>query len=120
MFKLKKEKALEAFQKDLSETINGANDDSINIDEKYALFVKHIKENAKKHFQVDKNKNRKRKGWLTDDILKIADQKSVAFVNWQNHCGTNLETQYRNKYRRLRKLAKPKIDHRQKEYWDEV
>ncbi|CAF2113181.1 unnamed protein product [Rotaria magnacalcarata] len=32
----------------------------------------------------------------------------------------NLEVKYKNKYKRLRKLAKTKIEHRQEEYWDEV
>ncbi|CAM4769447.1 unnamed protein product [Rotaria magnacalcarata] len=44
----------------------------------------------------------------------------MAFVEWQNHRGTNLEVNYRNKYKRLRKLAKAKIEHRQEEYWDET
>ena len=48
------------------------------------------------------------------------DQKSLAFINWQKYCGTALETEYRNKYRRFRKLAKTKIKARQTEYWDEV
>ena len=34
--------------------------------------------------------------------------------------GTALETEYRNKYRKLRKLAKTKIKARQTEYWNEV
>ncbi|CAF4836694.1 unnamed protein product, partial [Rotaria sp. Silwood2] len=44
----------------------------------------------------------------------------MAFVEWLNHRGTNLEAEYRNKYKRLRTLAKTKIEHRQEEYWDEV
>ncbi|CAF3958462.1 unnamed protein product, partial [Rotaria sp. Silwood2] len=47
-------------------------------------------------------------------------KKATAFVNWQNHRGTNLEIEYANKYKRLRKLAKIKIDKCQKEYWDEI
>ncbi|CAF3152656.1 unnamed protein product [Rotaria sp. Silwood2] len=82
--------------------------------------MKCITESAGKYFQLDKTTNRKRKEWLTDDILKIVDQKSLAFVEWQNHRGMNLETKYRNSYRRLRKSAKTMIEHRQEEYWDEV
>ena len=48
------------------------------------------------------------------------DQKSLVLINWQNYCGTALETEYRDKYRKLRKLAKTKIKARQTEYWNEV
>ena len=82
--------------------------------------MEYLKVNAEKQFKLDKNTNHKRKEWLTDDILEIVDQKSLAFINWQNHRGTKLETKYRNKYRRIRKLVKNKIDVRQKEYWDEI
>ncbi|CAF1924619.1 unnamed protein product [Rotaria magnacalcarata] len=44
----------------------------------------------------------------------------MAFVERQNRRHTNLEADYRNKYKRLRKLAKTKIEHRQEKYWDEV
>ncbi|CAF2129927.1 unnamed protein product [Rotaria magnacalcarata] len=96
--KLKDEKLVEAFQKDLREMVD----------------------DAEEHFIPDKKFNRKRKEWLTDEILKIIDKKAMAFVEWQNHRGTNLEANYRNKYKRLRKLAKTKIEHRQEEYWDEI
>ena len=118
--KFKNEKSLEMFQKDLQETGAALTDRALSIDEKYSLFVSYLQGNAEKHFKLDKNTNRKRKEWLTDDILQIIDQKSLAFVNWQNYRGTQRESEYRNKYRRLRKLAKNKIDERQEEYWDEV
>jgi hypothetical protein len=118
--KLKNEKSLEMFQKDLQENRADLTERTLSIDEKYSLFLSYLKGNAEKHFKLDKNTNRKRKEWLTDDILQIIDRKSLAFVNWQNHRGTQRETEYRNKYRRLRKLAKNKVDERQEEYWDEV
>ncbi|CAF1083759.1 unnamed protein product [Rotaria sp. Silwood1] len=118
--KFKDDKALESFQCDLRGTISGTSDDTISIDEKYSLFMEHLKVNAEKHFRLDKNTNRKRKEGLTDEILQIVDQKSLPLLNWQNHRGTNLEIETRNKYRRLRKLAKKKIDARQIEYWDEI
>ncbi|CAF1538999.1 unnamed protein product [Rotaria magnacalcarata] len=118
--KLKDEKVVEAFQKDLRERVDDANVDTISIDEKYELFVSHLKEKAEEHFILDKKVNREKKEWLTDEILKIIDKKSMAFVEWQNYRDTNLEAEYRNKYKRLRKLAKTKIEHRQEEYWDEV
>ncbi|CAM4767619.1 unnamed protein product [Rotaria magnacalcarata] len=80
----------------------------------------HLKEKAEEHFILDKKVNRERKEWLTDEILKIIDKKSMVFVEWQNHRDKNLEVKYKNKYKRLRKLAKTKIEHRQEEYWDEV
>ena len=97
------------------ESFSDANDKSITIDKKYSLFVEHLKENVEKHFELDKNNNSKRKECLTDEIIQIIDQKSLAFVDWQNHRGTKLETKYRNKYNRLRKLVKIKSDARQKE-----
>jgi uncharacterized protein YktA (UPF0223 family) len=75
-----------------------------------------LKENAEKHFKLDKDKNSKRKEWLTDEILQVIGQKSIAFVNWQNHRGDKSEAIFRNKYKRFRKLVKNKIDVRQVEY----
>ncbi|CAF4045409.1 unnamed protein product, partial [Rotaria magnacalcarata] len=98
--KLKDEKLVEAFQKGLRERVDDANVDTISIDEKYEMFVSHLKEKAREHF--------------------ILDKKSMAFVERQNRRHTNLEADYRNKYKRLRKLAKTKIEHRQEKYWDEV
>ncbi|CAF0883692.1 unnamed protein product [Rotaria sordida] len=117
---MKNVNALKQFQNDLIPTLSDATDKSISIDEKYDRFVEHMKTNAEKIFRIDKNKIRKRKEWLTDEILEIVEKKSTAFVNWQNHRGTKLETDYANKYKRLRKLAKIKIDKRQEEYWDET
>jgi hypothetical protein len=57
---------------------------------------------------------------LTEDILKVLDQKSIAFVEWQNNRGSKLESKCEKNYKRLRKIAKRMIEHRQKEYWDEV
>ncbi|CAF4074483.1 unnamed protein product [Adineta steineri] len=103
--KFKSEKALAMFQKDLNETLSDVTES--------------VKENAEKHFKLDKN-NSKRKEWLTDEILQIVEQKSTAFINWQNHRGDKSEAIFRNKYKRLRKLVKTKIDARQVEYWDEI
>ena len=118
--KFKNEQAVKAFQNDLCEILNDAYNNSISLDAKYSAFMEHLEEHVEKHFKLDKGSNTKRKEWFTDEILKIVDQKSLAFINWQNHCGTALETEYRNKYKRLRKLAKTKIKARQTEYWNEV
>ncbi|CAF4230155.1 unnamed protein product [Rotaria magnacalcarata] len=118
--KLKDDKLLEAFQKDLRDTIDATSDDTINIDERYQLFLSQLKEKAEQHFPVDKNSNRKRKEWLTTDILKIVDQKAQAFIEWQNNRGSKLEPKYQKKYERLRKTVKTMTEQRQVEYWDEV
>jgi hypothetical protein len=118
--KLKDDKLLEAFQKDLYDILDDAKDDTISIDKRYEQFLSKIKEKAKYHFPVDKNTNRKRKEWLTTDILKVLDQKSIAFVEWQNNRGSKLESKYHKNYKRLRKIAKIMTEHRQEEYWDEV
>ena len=116
--KLKDDKLLEAFQKDLHDTLNDAKDDTTSIDEKYDMFLSQIKEKAKQHFPVDKNSNRKRKEWLTDDILKVIDQKSKAFVEWQNNRGSEAESKCHNTYKRLRKKAKIMTERCQEEFWD--
>jgi hypothetical protein len=55
--KLKDDKLLEAFQKDLYDIMDHAKDDTISIDERYELFLSKLKEKAKYHFPVDKNTN---------------------------------------------------------------
>jgi len=40
-----------------------------------------MKTNAEKVFKTDNNKFRKRKEWLTDEILEIVEKKATAFVN---------------------------------------
>ena len=80
--KLKDDKLLEAFQKDLHDIFDNAKDDTISIDQRYELFLSQIKERAKHHFYVDKSTNRKRKEWLTCNILKVIDQKAIAYVEW--------------------------------------
>ncbi len=69
---------------------------------------------------VDKSRNRKRKEWFSTDILKVLDQKSIAFVGRQNNHGPKLESKYHKNYKRLRKIAKRMAEHPEEEYWDEV
>ena len=59
--KLKDEKLVEEFQKDLREMVDDANVDTITIEEKYELFVSHLKEKAEEHFILDKKVNRKKR-----------------------------------------------------------
>ncbi|CAF1529412.1 unnamed protein product, partial [Didymodactylos carnosus] len=118
--KMKDNNALKQFQLDINSTLGEILGQSISAEEKYLSFVEFLKENAEKHFKLDKNFNKKRKEWLTDEILQLVDKKALAFVDWQNSRGTPAETTYKNKYRRLRKVVKTKTDQRQTEYWDEV
>ena len=118
--KLKDDKLLEAFQKDLREIFDNTTDDTISIDQRYEIFLSQIKQRAKYHFHDDKSTNRKRKEWLTSDILKVIDQKSIAYVEWQNSRGSSLESKFYKNYKRLRKIVKKMTEHRQEEYWDEV
>ena len=57
---------------------------------------------------------------MTDDILKVIDEKAKAFIEWQNHRDSKLESKYHDNYKRLRNIAKKMSAHRQEEYWDEV
>ena len=90
------------------------------VDKRYETFVAQINETAEHHFAIDKNTDRKRKEWLTDDILKVIDEKAKAFIEWQNNRGSILESKYHDNYKRLRKIAKKMSVHCQEEYWDEV
>ena len=117
---LKDDKLLEAFQKVLSDIFDDARSNTMNIDGRYNLFLSQIKEKAKRHFAHDKNTNRKRKEWLTTDILKALDEKSRALLEWQNHRGCTSEFKYPRKYKRLRKIVKTMAKQRQLEYWDAV
>ena len=118
--KLKYDKLLEAFQKDLHDIFDNAKDDTISIDQRYELFLSQIKERAKHNFYVDKSTNRKKKEWLTSDILKVIDQKAVAYVEWHNSRGSTLEFNFYKNYKRLRKMVTKMTEHRQEEYWDDV
>ena len=118
--KLKDDKLQSAFRKDLQDILNATDESPVGLDEKYDLFVSNIKQTAKHHFAIDKNSNRKRKEWLTDDILKVIDEKAEAFIQWQNNRGTRLESKYHKSYKRLSKTVKSMTEHRQIEYWDEV
>ncbi|CAF1437436.1 unnamed protein product [Adineta ricciae] len=119
--KLKDDQLLEAFQKDLQSILaDKAKDDGISIDQRYEQFLSQIQEKAKYHFPVDKNTNRKRKEWLTNEILEVIDQKSIAFVEWQNNRGSSMEFKCHKNYKRLRKIVKKMTEHRQEIYWDEL
>lgn len=118
--KMKEADTVRRFQSDIRSTLDAYANNSISAAEKYSQFVVCLKDNAEKHFKTDSNTSKKRKEWLTDEILKIVDKKSLVFVEWQNARGTPTELARKNKYRRLRKLVKTKIDERQIEYWDEV
>ncbi|CAF4776955.1 unnamed protein product, partial [Rotaria magnacalcarata] len=52
--------------------------------------------------------------------MNKVDEKSAAYVKWQNHRGTADEDKYKGKYTVLRKVVKNMINERQIEYWDKV
>ena len=52
--------------------------------------------------------------------MEIIDKKAKAFLQWQNHRGTNLERQHRSSYNLLRIRVKKMVEARQVEYWDEI
>ena len=95
-------------------------EDDDSIDVKYAKFVKHIKETAEVHFQIDQGSQRRREEWMTNEILEVIERKSLSYFTWQNHRGTPSESNARHKYVALRKLVKNMVDRRQTEYWDEI
>ncbi|CAM4846531.1 unnamed protein product, partial [Rotaria magnacalcarata] len=117
--KLRDEKVVDAFQKDIKKMQEEMANDTMTVDEKYVNFVKCIKRLGQEHFQQEQNNHRKQKEWLTDEILDIVNKKAKAFLDWQNNRGTRTEQKHRDKYRMLRKLVKTKVDARQTEYWDE-
>jgi hypothetical protein len=118
--KLKDDKLQSAFRNNLQDIFKATDDTTASLDEKYELFLSQIKQTAKHHFPVDKDTNRKRKEWLTDDILKVIDEKAEAFIQWQNNRGTRLEAKYHKNYKRLNKTVKSMTERRHIEYWDEV
>ena len=103
--KLKADNVLSAFRNDLQDIFNTTGDTTASLDEKYELFLSHIKQTAKHHFPLDKDTSHKRKKWLTDDILKVIDEKAQAFIQWQNNRDTRMESKYRKNYKRLSKGA---------------
>ena len=86
-----------------------------NVDHKYNVFLNHVCQASATFFQQDTN-NKKRKEWLTDEIMDIVTKKAKAFLYWQNSRGTSLESKHRNNYRLYRNLAKRTIAACQVEY----
>ncbi|CAF1313999.1 unnamed protein product [Adineta ricciae] len=117
--KLKNGACIEAFQAELMNRPSTTDPNNVTINAKYSEFATHINNIGQNIFKLDDN-NRKQKEWLTDEILEIVDMKAKAFLEWQNHRGTNQERRYRSKYRLLRNKAKKRIEARQIEYWDET
>ena len=108
------------FQSELEKNLAESKKDEDSIDVKYSKLVKHIKEAAEDHFQPDQGSQRRRKEWMTDEILEVIEKKFLSFLAWQNYRGTPAENKARRQYVALRKLVKNMVDRRQTEYWDEV
>jgi hypothetical protein len=118
--KLEDEVLVERFPSELRKNLAKSKKDEDSIDVKYAKFVKHIKETAEDHFQPDQGSQRRRKEWMTDEILEVIEKKSLSHLIWQNHRETPFESNVRRKCVVLRKLVKNMVDRRQTEYWDEI
>ena len=118
--KLEDEVLVERFQRELEKNLAECKKDEDSIDVKYAKFVKHVKETAEDHFQPDQGSQRRRKEWMTNEILEVIEKISLSYLTWQNHRGTPSENNARRKYVALRKLVKNMVDRRQIEYWDEI
>jgi exonuclease III len=118
--KMADEVLINQFQTALGKNLAESKDDKDSIDVKYEKFVKHTKETAQDHFHQDQDSQRKRKEWMTNEILEVIEKKSLSFLAWQNYRGTPAESKARRKYVALRKLVKNMVDRRQTEYWDEI
>ena len=117
--KMRDEDLIKAFQDELTQRPSPTNRASMAINEKYSDFVAHVSKASEKIFKLD-NDGRKRKEWLTDEIMEIVDKKAQAFLEWQGNRGTARERQYRSKYNLLRSRTKKMTEARQIEYWDEI
>ena len=93
--------------------------DNMTINQKYANFVDYVNKASNEIFTHD-NSDKKRNEWVTNEIMEIVDKKAKAFLQWQNHRGTNLERQHRSRYNLLRTKVKKMVEARQVEYWDEI
>jgi exonuclease III len=118
--KLKDDRILENFQKDVARKFEDDKDRDLNINEKYDTFVHALKKAANQHLNLDKKNIRKKKEWMTNEILEAVDKKSSVYLDWQNYRGSNVENRYRNRYIKMRKLVKTLCDKRKVEYSDEL
>ena len=118
--KLADEAVLVRFQSEMEKILTESRGEEDSVDERYAKFVTHIKDTAQHQFQPDQNAQKRRKEWLTDEILHVIEKRSLSFLACQNQRGTSTETKARRKYVTLRKEAKRIVDSHQTEYWDEI
>ena len=70
---------LERFHKEMETILTGNKDDEDSIDVRYAKFVAHIKDTAKDHFHPDQNARKKRKEWLTNEMLNVIEKSLFLF-----------------------------------------
>ncbi|CAF3436013.1 unnamed protein product [Rotaria sp. Silwood1] len=107
--KLKNEHFVKEFQVELMNRPTASNSNNMTINQKYANFVDYVNKASKKIFTHDSN-GKKRKEWVTNEIVEAVDKKAKAFLQWQNHRGTNLERQHRSKYNLLRTKVKKMVE----------
>lgn len=117
--KLQDRNLVENFQQELNQRKIDSFKNNQTINDNYKNFVKHVQELGDKYFKQDQHTQRYKR-WMTDEIKDLINQKSISFLDWQNHIGNAKEETYQKRYRSLAKLVKKKVKIRQVEYWDEV
>ncbi|CAF4215320.1 unnamed protein product, partial [Rotaria magnacalcarata] len=93
--KLPDDLILKMYRKELVTTYEESNQSSLDVNNKYIEFVKYVRQATEKHLTKKADKNKKRKEWMTDEIMNKVDEKSAAYVKWQNHRGTADEDKYK-------------------------
>ena len=76
-----------------------------------------VQEHGNQYFGNNNNKFQKpHKEWFIPELKEIIDQKAKAYVDWRLYPTTVHE----NKYQRLSKIVRNKVDATQRKYWEEL
>ena len=77
--KLKNEHLVKVFQAELKNRSTASGSDNMTINQKYANFVDYVNKTSNEIFTHD-NSDKKRKEWVTNEIMEIVDKKAKAFL----------------------------------------
>jgi hypothetical protein len=85
------------FQEQLSNKLKAIGAQKKTVNEKYNEFTEHVKTLSGAIFNQERNKSRKPKEWLTDEILNLVNEKQLRLSNgktivrqgWKENIGTN-------------------------------
>lgn len=77
---MKDDDLMRDFQEQLSNKLEAIAAQKKPINEKYDEFTENIKTLSGAVFNDKQNTSKKRKEWLTDEILNLVDEKAAAFV----------------------------------------